>query len=389
MAELDAAGLEDPDEDDRLSDEEDLLADAVAHRDAAAAAVEVISGDGGVVEALGGAIGALAGRAPFAAFEARLPHGRRRTRATSLVMCACWAKGSTTTRPVSMLCAVGGSCSVISSASTASGPRTSWRTPPTPGPGWPSWCRTTSGRPPSTPSAWLRSRASRTAARVVGRARRAAAPGLAAAAQAHLADLAMASARLGVEVGEEDPGDVVTFLLAANAGAPLLPLTKVASGGELARAMLALRLVLARVDDVTGPATLIFDEVDAGVGGQAATAVGRALAELAHTRQVLVVTHLPQVAAFADTHVAVTKHDDGRTTEASVRVLDDEERVVELSRMLSGSPESATAHDHAAELMAAAARDRKGGAEMQAQRRRRVRQLARRRWVWGAAPGRQ
>jgi DNA repair protein RecN (Recombination protein N) len=95
----------------------------------------------------------------------------------------------------------------------------------------------------------------------------------------------------------------------------------------------------------------VFDEVDAGIGGQAAAAVGRALARLGTDRQVFVVTHLPPVAAFADTHVAVTKSSARGATTATATVLDEEERVIELSRMLSGSPDSSTARDHAAELL--------------------------------------
>ena len=112
--------------------------------------------------------------------------------------------------------------------------------------------------------------------------------------------------------------------------------------------MLALRLVL------TGdrPRTLVFDEVDAGIGGEAAVAVGRALAALGQRHQVLVVTHLPQVAAFADAQVAVAKDEvEGRTV-ASARRLEEADRVVELSRMLSGRPDSAAARDHAVELLA-------------------------------------
>jgi DNA repair protein RecN (Recombination protein N) len=117
--------------------------------------------------------------------------------------------------------------------------------------------------------------------------------------------------------------------------------------------MLAARLVL-----TDAPPTLVFDEVDAGIGGSAAVAVGRNLAALAARHQVLVVTHLPQVAAFADAQVAVRKHErDGRTI-ATAEVLDDGGRVVELSRMLSGQPESETARDHAEELLATAARER-------------------------------
>ena len=161
----------------------------------------------------------------------------------------------------------------------------------------------------------------------------------------------MARAEVGVEVGERDPGDDVAFLLSANPGSPPLPLSKIASGGELARAMLALRLVLLERRDDSGPATLVFDEVDAGIGGQAAVAVGRALALLGTSRQVFVVTHLPQVAAYADTQVAVSKSSRRGATSATAAVLDDEGRLIELSRMLSGSPDSSIAREHAAELL--------------------------------------
>ena len=115
--------------------------------------------------------------------------------------------------------------------------------------------------------------------------------------------------------------------------------------------MLAIRLVL-----TSGPPVLVFDEVDAGIGGEAAVAVGRALADLAPGHQVLVVTHLPQVAAHADHQVSVTKRDDGDTTVSEARLLDADERVLELSRMLSGNTRSETAREHAAELLASAGR---------------------------------
>ena len=130
---------------------------------------------------------------------------------------------------------------------------------------------------------------------------------------------------------------------------PLGPLAKAASGGELSRAMLACRSVLADLDDV---ATLVFDEVDAGVGGQAGLAVGRRLARLAAGRQVLVVTHLPQIACFADRHLRVRKAN-GR---AAVEPLGADDRAAELSRMLAGLPDSESAASHAGELLAEAAR---------------------------------
>jgi DNA repair protein RecN (Recombination protein N) len=167
----------------------------------------------------------------------------------------------------------------------------------------------------------------------------------------------MPRARFEVCVGDDRAGEAVTWLLGANPGEPALPLAKVASGGELARTMLALRLVLgSQVDraEQSGGRTLVFDEVDAGIGGEAAVAVGRALAEVAEHDQVLVVTHLAQVAAFADEQIAITKDEVNGRTVAQARLLGPADRVVELSRMLSGRPDSPTAHRHAEELLAVA-----------------------------------
>ena len=187
------------------------------------------------------------------------------------------------------------------------------------------------------------------AAAVVLAARRRAAPDLAAQVQQFLRQLAMAAAVMAVEV-EGESGAEVCLLLAANSGSSLLPLAKVASGGELARVMLALRQVITKA-----PPTMVFDEVDAGVGGEAAHSIGAALASLAEGHQVLVVTHLAQVAACADQQLKVNKVDDGQAARASVEHLDSDQRIVELSRMLSGSPDSSAAQQHAAELLAAAA----------------------------------
>ena len=178
---------------------------------------------------------------------------------------------------------------------------------------------------------------------------------LAAAVGEHLAELAMAGARLQVDVEPTAPGtsgaDKITFLLAANTGEPALPLSKAASGGERSRVALALRLALADADHTP---VLVFDEVDAGIGGATANAVGRKLAKLAEGRQVLCVTHLPQLAAYADTHFSVSKRQSGQRTAATVVELDEPARVEELSRMLSGMPDSVVAIDHAAELLATA-----------------------------------
>ena len=184
---------------------------------------------------------------------------------------------------------------------------------------------------------------------VVGDARRAAATGLAAAVADVLRGLALPHASLVVSVGdrESDPaGEAVTFLFSANPGSDPLPLAKVASGGELARTMLALRLVLS---DEQG--TMVFDEVDAGIGGSAAVAVASALSELGTRHQVLAVTHLPQVAASAHTQVSVEKKVRAGSTVATVRVLGADERVGEIARMLSGGVADDSATAHARDLM--------------------------------------
>ncbi|WP_370289093.1 DNA repair protein RecN [Nocardioides sp.] len=142
--------------------------------------------------------------------------------------------------------------------------------------------------------------------------------------------------------------DEVEFLLAANKGADARPLHKGASGGELSRVMLAVEVCLAGTSPVP---TFVFDEVDAGVGGAAAVEIGRRLARLAEDAQVLVVTHLPQVAAFADRHVLVEKASDGTVTTSGLVALDDAGRERELSRMLAGLTESDTALAHARELL--------------------------------------
>jgi DNA repair protein RecN (Recombination protein N) len=187
----------------------------------------------------------------------------------------------------------------------------------------------------------------RSAEKVVGEARRASAPKLAKAVQQHLRTLAMAHAIVDVSVGD-DPGDDVAFLLAANPGSPPLPLTKVASGGELARTMLALRLVLTE-----GPATLVFDEVDAGIGGEAAVAVAGALAQLGQRHQVLVVTHLAQVAAAAQRQIKVSKTVKSKQTFAEAYELGEQERVEEIARMLSGGMAEESALNYASELLKA------------------------------------
>jgi DNA repair protein RecN (Recombination protein N) len=154
-----------------------------------------------------------------------------------------------------------------------------------------------------------------------------------------------------------DGADEVELRLLAHPGAPSLPLQKGASGGELSRVMLAIEVVFAGAG---GPETLVFDEVDAGVGGQAAVEIGKRLARLARTHQVLVVTHLPQVAAFADRHLLVAKDTGGAITTSGVQIVEETERARELARMLAGLPDSDLGIAHAEELLAVAAKEKRG-----------------------------
>ena len=362
--ELDGAGLTDPDEDERLAEEQDRLAGAASHRAAAAAAHEALSGEGAAGDAVGAAISALAGHAPLASFEARL-----RSIAAELTDAAAELRNEAESfeDDPERLTAIaerrqllhdlrrkyGDSLAeVIAYAGQAAARLAELE-------GY-----------EATASRLEAERAAATAAvtqaeAAVGAHRRKAAPALAKAIEKRLRELALPRARFTVVVSDADPGDEVTYLFGANAGEAVLPLAKVASGGELARAMLAARLVLDAVQPET-PATLVFDEVDAGIGGEAAVAVGQALAALGRPasagagdeRQVLVVTHLPQVAAFADHQIAVVKEERRGRTVANAACLDEAGRVVELSRMLSGQSGSTTARGHAEELLAVAARRR-------------------------------
>lgn len=173
-----------------------------------------------------------------------------------------------------------------------------------------------------------------------------------------LHQLAMPKAKLKVNVNskkiENDADfqshgvDDVFMEFTAHGGTELLPIAKAASGGELSRLMLGIEVVIAQSYPV---GTYIFDEVDAGVGGKAALDVGRRLKELAKQAQVIVVTHLPQVAIWADHHLVVEKNIDGAVTESSIRVLEADEREVEIARMLSGLADSEHAQEHARELL--------------------------------------
>ncbi len=213
------------------------------------------------------------------------------------------------------------------------------------------------------------------AATELSKLRTKAAKGLAKAVTAELSGLAMADAEFTVTVspltarGDDtapitlpsgatvhagsDGADAVEFGFSAHRGTDVLPLNKSASGGELSRVMLALEVVLAASVEGT---TMVFDEVDAGVGGRAAVQIGRRLARLARTHQVIVVTHLPQVAAYADIHLVVDSA--GRNSASGVRRLGDEDRIAELARMLAGLGDSDSGRAHARELLDAAQEDR-------------------------------
>ena len=344
VGEIDAAGLSDPDEDEQLLALESVLGDALAHQEAARDGHDRLVGDGGASEAVAAAVAALDGRGPFVELVGRL---RSVEAELADVASEIRAVGESIEDDPERLAAVQERRRLLHELRRKYGEHLA--------------AVMEFHREASARLAQLEDRDRlaveldarreqvreqlRRAEQEVGRARRAAAPALAAATRDHLRELAMASAEMEIEVGD-DPGDEVTYLLAANVGSPPLPLARVASGGELARAMLALRLVLSEA-----PPTLVFDEVDAGIGGSAATAVGRALAALATDHQVLVVTHLPQVAAWADQQVGVSKHvAEGRTRTAAA-VLTGADREIELARMLSGSPDSTTARRHAAELL--------------------------------------
>jgi DNA repair protein RecN (Recombination protein N) len=364
VADIDGAAITSPDEDVELERLEDGLADATAHRDAASGAVMLLSGgaaadvaeaEASAADAVGSALALVAGRTPFAGPEARL---RALAAELSDVAGELRAAGEAIDEDPERLAQVRERRQLLHDLRRkygetladvlAEGDRLRARL---------AELEDHDRRAAELDARLTAARATQAevAARIAA-TRRAAAPLLAAEVQAHLAELALAKAQVEVVVAGDDPGDDVELRLAANPGTPALPLAKVASGGELARTMLALRLVL-----TAAPPTLVFDEVDAGIGGAAAVAVGRSLARLAkQPHQVLVVTHLPQVAAYADAQVRVAKQSDEATTVAHASVLDHPERVIELSRMLSGQPDSDAARVHAAELLATAAGERGG-----------------------------
>jgi DNA repair protein RecN (Recombination protein N) len=388
LSELDGANIASAAEDDELADEEERLARAASHRAAAQRAYQSLSGDDQVRDKLGEVVGILSGHPPLAGIQERL-------QAVSAELADIAGEAQDTAEELEedpeRLAEVVARRALLHDLK---------RKYASPGGGLDevmAFHREASKRLEELQNLdSLAARldderaaahtALRLAASELGQARRSQAEAFGQAVEAQMRTLAMPRARFQVRVGSDKAasdkvgsdeagsdkagndgpdddlrelaGDEVTFLLAANPGEPLLPLAKVASGGELARAMLALRLVLlhATNDNEPGPTTLVFDEVDAGIGGEASLAVGRALADLGRRYQVLVVTHLAQVAAFADAQVAVSKDERNGRNITVARPVTGKARVVELSRMLSGQPDSRTARLHAAELLEAARR---------------------------------
>ena len=353
LEELDAAAIVSAEEDAQLEQREDVLSGAQAHREASVAAADALTTDGGALDAVRSAIAALGSRGPFADLAVRL-----RGVAVELDDVAAEVRrvaDGIDDDPATL-------ASITERRQLLRNLRRKYGDTLDEVIEFQSSTRERLDELEGYDQAVVRletERASamldeRRAAAAVGERRRGATEALGAAVQSGLRELAMPRAEIVVEVGAEDPGDDVTFLLAANPGTAPLPLSKVASGGELARTMLALRLVL-----IEAPGTLVFDEVDAGIGGRAATAVGDALAQLSTTHQVFVVTHLAQVAALADHQVLVTKHiatdETGERTEARATLIEGDDRVGEIARMLSGSPDSVAAREHAAELLSARA----------------------------------
>ncbi len=356
--EIDAASLVDPDEDRMLAEREDLLSDAQAHREAASLALDALRDEGGARDLIGSAAAAIARRQPFAKVETRLQAltaelddliGDLRGSVEAIEDDPERLHEIRSRRQLirDVLRKYGDSIGTVVQFRKELEQRI---------------VELSTHEERATELERQREIIRIHAVSVgckVALARRSAAGLLATSIERRLGDLAMAKAKIAIEIGVGvdslgiDEGSDVMFLLSANPGTPLQPLAKVASGGELARTMLALRLALLEGRVALGgiPDTLIFDEVDAGIGGQAAVAVGHALAELGAGRQVIVVTHLPQVAARATDHLLVEKMTSGASTSTVVTAQEREGRIVELTRMLAGHPDSESGRRHAAELL--------------------------------------
>lgn len=343
--EIESAALLGPNEDEELSREEDVLADVSRHQESLQRATVLLADDGGAVETLGEAARALSGVSSLDSVSERL--AALLAEATDLAHTVRAAADSVEENPErleyirvrrqtlrDLMRKYGDSLSDVIAFGEEARTRLDELT---------GYAERVALLESDKASAL---EALRAAQIKVGNARRAVAGDLAVKVEERLRHLALPNAHVQVSVGDRatDPaGESVVFMLAANPGSAPQPLTKVASGGELARVMLALRLVL------TGdPATMVFDEVDAGIGGAAAVAVAMALRELGSDHQVFAVTHLAQVAASAHHHISVSKTVRSGKTYGSAVVVSPEERSAEVARMLSGgvADDSALAHAH-------------------------------------------
>ena len=349
VEEIAQAHLGDPEEEASLRVEEDRLADAAAYRDAALEALELVdpAADGGAIDLLGHAGGALAGREAFESYHARLaatavelsdlartlrdevegweddPQRLVDVQERRRLLAELRRKYGDDLRAVITYGAEGAQRLAALENAEGEGARLQAERD----------LRLTELADAEAAVRGVRARAAGSFGKLVGE---------------RLGALAMAGARLEVRVAPDGAGEPVELALGANVGEAVQPLARAASGGELARAMLAIRLV-----GLGGPQTMVFDEVDAGVGGAAALALGEALHEVGSDRQVLVVTHLAQVASQADAQISVVKGQSRGRTVTTATTVQGEERVTELSRMLSGHPDSDAARAHARELLGA------------------------------------
>ena len=349
VEEIAQAHLQDPDEEAALRLEEDRLADASAYRDAALEALELVdpAGEGGAVDLLGRAGTALAGREAFAS-----PHARLAAAAVEVSDLARSLRDEVEgwEDDPQRLIDVQERRRLLAELRRKYGEDLG--------------AVMTYGREGAVRLAALEN-AEGEAARLqaerdrrlseladaeaaVRKVRAKAAGSFGNLVGERLGALAMSGARLEVHVAPEGTGEPIELALGANVGEAVQPLARAASGGELARAMLAIRLI-----GLGGPQTMVFDEVDAGVGGAAALALGDALHEVGRDRQVLVVTHLAQVASQADAQISVVKGTSRGRTVTRATAVEGEDRVTELSRMLSGHPDSDAARAHARELLGA------------------------------------
>ena len=348
VGEIHGAGISSAGEEAELGAEEDRLADATRHREALWAAAEFLSGDGSASEALGNAVrvlngltalGVLRDRAAGLTAEVDDLAAELRTSAEESVEDPERLEAVRARRQLlrDLMRKYGDSLADVMAFGAEANARLEELN------SYAETVRELNDARGRALSALLSEQ------KKVGTLRRSRAGELAGAVQARLRELALPHAEVVVSVGEEttDPaGEAVTFLFAANPGSEPLPLTKVASGGELARTMLAIRLVLSE-----DAGTMVFDEVDAGIGGSAAVAVAAALRELGERHQVFAVTHLPQVAASAMSHVMVEKSVVKGKTFGSAVLLKDEDRVAEVARMLSGGVADESAATHARDLI--------------------------------------